>query len=61
LSQFPTLGKALAHSRTVARFGVALDAVTIRQVDPAMTLPATKPAAGSAKPAAAPTTGKRPS
>jgi hypothetical protein len=34
LSQYPTLGKALAHSRPVATFGVALDAVTIRQVDP---------------------------
>jgi hypothetical protein len=59
LTQYPTLGKALAHSRTVATFGVGLDAVTVRRVDPAMTLPATKPAAGSAKPAAAPTTGKR--
>jgi hypothetical protein len=34
LSQYPTLGKALAHSRPVATFGVALDAVTIREVDP---------------------------
>ena len=36
LAQFPTLGKALAHARTVATFGIGLDAVTIRQVDPAM-------------------------
>jgi len=52
VNQFPTLGKALAHARIVATFGVGLDAVTIRQVDPAMTIPAPKPAAGSAKPAA---------
>jgi hypothetical protein len=38
---------------------VGLDAVTVRQVDPAMVIPAAKPAAGSAKPAAA--TGKKPS
>lgn len=36
LAQFPTLGKALAHSRPVATFGKQLDAVTIRQVDPAI-------------------------
>jgi 4-amino-4-deoxy-L-arabinose transferase-like glycosyltransferase len=59
LTQFPTLGKALAHSRTVATFGVALDSVTIRQVDATMTTPAAKPAAGSAKPAAAPPGEKR--
>ena len=61
VNQFPTLGKALAHARTVATFGVALDAVTIRQVDPAMTIPAAKPAAGSAKPAAVTKGGTRPS
>jgi hypothetical protein len=63
LTQFPTLGNALAHSRTVATFGVALDSVSIRQVDPTMTTPAAKPAAkpaaGSAKPAAATPGGKK--
>jgi len=53
LTQFPTLGKALAHSRTIATFGKQLDTVTIRQVDPAMLDPAVKPVA---TPAAKPTT-----
>jgi 4-amino-4-deoxy-L-arabinose transferase-like glycosyltransferase len=55
LTQFPTLGKALDSSRTVATFGKSLDSVTIRQVDPAIAAAkaAAKPAAGSAKPAAA--------
>jgi ribosomal protein L12E/L44/L45/RPP1/RPP2 len=63
LAQFPTLGNALAHSRTVATFGVALDSVSIRQIDPTMKIatakPAAKPAAGSAKPAAANPGGKK--
>ena len=53
LTQFPTLGKALAHSRTVATFGRQLDTVTIRQVDPAIPDPAVKPAP---KPAVKPAT-----
>ena len=53
VNQFPTLGKALNHARTTVTFGVGLDAITIRQVDPSMTTPAVKPAAGSAKPPAA--------
>jgi 4-amino-4-deoxy-L-arabinose transferase-like glycosyltransferase len=57
LTQFPTLGKALAYSRTVATFGRQLDTVTIRAVDPA--LATTKPAAGSAKPAASHTRPER--
>jgi hypothetical protein len=36
LAQFPTLGKALRYSRTVATFGTGLDSVTIRAVDPAL-------------------------
>jgi hypothetical protein len=63
LAQFPTLGNALAHSRTIATFGVALDSVSIRQIDPTMKIatakPAAKPAAGSAKPAAATPGGKK--
>ena len=39
LSQFPTLGKALEYSRTVASFGTGLDAITIRAVDPDMAIP----------------------
>ena len=51
LTQFPTLGKALAHSRVVATFGRRLDAVTIRQVDPTMPDPVPKAPArtGAAK------------
>jgi hypothetical protein len=41
-TQFPTLGKALAHSRVVATFGTELDTVTIRRVDPAMPDPAAR-------------------
>jgi 4-amino-4-deoxy-L-arabinose transferase-like glycosyltransferase len=42
LAQFPTLGKALAHSRVVATFGRQLDAVTVRAVDPALPDPGAK-------------------
>jgi 4-amino-4-deoxy-L-arabinose transferase-like glycosyltransferase len=50
IAQFPTLGKALASSRTVATFGRRLDSVTIRQVDPAIA--AQKAAVTAAKTAA---------
>jgi hypothetical protein len=33
---FPTLGQALRHSVPVARFGVGLDSITIREVRPEM-------------------------
>jgi hypothetical protein len=36
LIQTPTLGNALQHSRTVARFGSGLDQISIRQVDRAI-------------------------
>jgi len=44
LTQFPTLGKALAHSRVVTTFGNGLDSVTIRRVDPTMPDPAARKA-----------------
>jgi hypothetical protein len=43
LSQFPTLGKALQYSRTVASFGTGLDAITIRAVDPSLAVPKAPP------------------
>jgi Dolichyl-phosphate-mannose-protein mannosyltransferase len=36
LDMFPTLGKALLYSRVVASFGIGLDTITVRQVDPAL-------------------------
>ena len=45
LTQFPTLGKALQYSRTVASFGTGLDAITIRAVDPSLAVPKAPPKA----------------
>jgi hypothetical protein len=65
MAQFPTLGKALSYSRTVATFGTGLDAITIRQVDPGLAAKPASPAkapVGTAAPAEvpAPTTTKPP-
>jgi hypothetical protein len=73
LRMFPTLGQALAHSRVVESYGVGLDGVTIRKVDPLInpktgsrtpvqptaTKPAAKPRA-AVKPAAKPPAGTKP-
>jgi hypothetical protein len=34
LALFPTLGKALQHSSTVTAFGIGLDGISVRRVDP---------------------------
>ena len=40
---FPTIGRALQHSRTVGRYGSGRDAITVRQVSPAFGVTAPKP------------------
>ena len=54
LDLFPTLGKALQHSRPVATFGTGLDTVTVRAVDPGTarrpSIPARRPPTPAGRP-----------
>ena len=53
LSMFPTMGRALQHVGSTRTFGIGLDAITVRQVDP--NRPAPHSGAGSAADASAAT------
>ena len=54
----PTIGKALAHSRLVQRFGEDPDSMTVRRVNPRMKLPK-KHSAGASTGGTTGTTGTR--
>ncbi len=53
LGMFPTIGQALRHVSATQTFGVGLDAITVRRVDPNLALPSPH-ARGAARPGGSP-------